>query len=195
MTRSTRRLVALFAGAALVLAACGGGGSDESSGSNVSAEGSTSGGSGSGSSGSGDSGSSGSINVEVGGGFDGSVQACGELSGAFAALMLGPSAALFADQGGLEDMRKQLSGQTLRVPDALKDQFETLDAAYAQITEALDGVTLSEAMNDPAAMERVDEATSAYDTDEVQAALDDVGRFLEENCTNFGPGDFGTDDN
>jgi len=183
MSRPSVRIVALLAGVALLVSACGGGSSDESAGS-VSSEGSapatTAG-----------SGSSGSADIEFGGEFDGSVKACSELSAAFASLALGPSMAFVGGEESLAELRAQLGGQTFRVPAELEDAFGVIDDAYAELEAALGGATINDAMTDPAAMQRIEEASAVYDTAEVQAALDQVGEFLEANCTDVDLGDLG----
>lgn len=185
MQRSAVRILALLAGLTLMVSACGGGGgSDESAEGGSSSEQSTSSGQSDG------SGSSGTAEIEFGGEFDGSVEACGQLSGAFASLMLGPSMALIGGTEDLAEMRQQLSGQTFRVPAELEEPFQIIDDAYAQIERDLEGLNLTDAMGDPEAMARLDEATSAYNTPEVQGALEEVGAFLEANCTDFDLGDF-----
>lgn len=182
MRRPTVRLLALFAGLALVVSACGGGGSDEDSSSGgESLQGSSSGG----------SGSSDTGDIEFGGDFDGSLQACTEVASAFGSIALGPSMLLIGGEGDLGDVREQLSGRTFRVPAELEGPFEVVDEAYAQIEEALDGVNLNDAMTDPAAMERFEAAAEVFDTDEVRNALDEVSAFLEANCTDFDVSDFG----
>lgn len=182
MLRSAVRILALFAGLTLVVSACGGGGGEEPSG-DASSQ-STSSGQSEG------SGSSGTAEIEFGGEFDGSVEACGQLSGAFTSLALGPSMALIGGTEDLAGIREQLSGQTFRVPAELEEPFRIIDDAYAQIERDLEGVNITDAMGDPEAMARLDEATSAYSTPEVQGALEEVGAFLEANCTDFDPGDF-----
>ena len=185
MHRPTARILALFAGLALVVSACGGGGSDESSSSGgESLQGSSSGGSGG-------SGSSDTGDIEFGGDFDGSVQACTEVASAFGSIALGPAMLLIGGEGDLGDVREQLSGQTFRVPAELEEPFRVVDDAYAQIEESLDGVNLNDAMTDPAAMERFEEAAAVFDTDEVRNALEEVSAFLEANCTDFDVSDFG----
>jgi hypothetical protein len=187
MTRPTVRIVALLAALALAVSACGGGGSDESSSGSESLQGSSSGGSSS----SGDSGSSGTADVEFGGDFDGSVSQCLEIAQAFGVIAMGPSMALLSGDQSIEDVRKQLGGETFTVPSELEGPFEVLDNAFAELEQSLDGINISDALGDPAAMERIEEASAVYDTDEVRNALEEVGTFLEDNCTDFNASDFG----
>lgn len=183
MPRSAVRILTLLAALTLVVSACGGGSSEESSG-DGSSQGTSSGQSEG-------SGSSGTAEIEFGGEFDGSVEACGQLSAAFVSLSIGPSMAMIGGAEDLAELREQLSGQTFRVPAELEEPFGVIDEAYAQIERDLEGLNLNDAMGDPEAMARLDEATSAYNTPEVQAALEEVGAFLEANCTDFDLGDLG----
>ena len=112
------------------------------------------------------------------------------MSAAFVSLSIGPSMAMIGGAEDLAELREQLSGQTFRVPAELEEPFGVIDEAYAQIERDLEGLNLNDAMGDPEAMARLDEATSAYNTPEVQAALEEVGAFLEANCTDFDLGDF-----
>lgn len=186
MTRPTVRIVALLAALALAVSACGGGSSDESSSGSESLQGSSSGGSG-------DSGSSGTVDIDVefDGGFDGSLNQCLEIAQAFGIIAMGPSMALLSGGEGIEDVRKQLGGETFTVPSELEGPFEVLDEAYASTEEALEGFDYTDALGNPEAMERIEEASAAYDTDEVRAALEEVSAFLQDNCTDVNISDLG----
>lgn len=138
----------------------------------------------------GTSGSAGAADVQVGGGFDGSVEACAELSAAFASLAIGPSIGFLAGDDGVAELRAELSGRTLRVPAVLEDPFAVLEEAYASLDAALGGLDFTDAISDPAALERFEQASSAFNTPAVQQALGEVEAFLEDNCTDFSAGDF-----
>lgn len=177
MSRSRTALVALFAVAALVVAACGGSDSESTS------------------SGSPDTTAGGSSgvttpDVEVGGGFDGSVEACTELASAFAIVAAGPFMALMGEGQETIDFNEALAEIDARVPSELADEFETIETAYAKFDEALGGASITEAMTDPAVAERVEDASSALDDPKVQEAIETVGTFLEDNCSEFGVTDF-----
>jgi len=178
MSRSRTALVALFAVAALVVAACGGGDSE-----------STSSGSPDTTAGSGSSGVT-TPDVQVGGGFDGSVEACQELSAAFALIVGGPFMAMVAGEQDMADFNEALAEIDARVPSELADEFKTIESAYAEFNEALGGASITEAMTNPAVAERLEEASSALDNPEVEQAIETVGTFLEDNCKEFGITDF-----
>lgn len=183
MQRPVIRILALLAGLALVASACGGGG-EESSGDGSSSQATSSGQAN-------DSGPSGSADIEFGGGFDGSVADCTEIASAFGLIVLGPSMLMIQGDEGLDDVREELSGRSFTVPAELEEPFGIIDAAFADVERALDGASLTDAMTDPQVMERLEEAGAAYDTPEVQGALEDVSAFLQENCSDLDPGDLG----
>jgi hypothetical protein len=180
MPRPTLRLVALVVAATLGVAACGGSG-DDGAADGVAADGPGTTASG------GDA--TGGAEVEFSEGFDGSPEACADLSSAFVAISLGPVATLFAGQEDVAEIRGQLEGRNFAAPTELEPAFATVEEAFAAISEAVGGATLDELMSDPDAMARVEEVAATYDTGEVDAALEEIAAFLEENCGSFEPGD------
>lgn len=178
MSRSRISLIAVLAAAALTVAACGGGDSE-----------STSSGSSDTTAGSGSSGVT-TPDVAVGGGFDGSVEACQELAAAFALIAGGPFMAMVAGEQDMTDFNEALADIDARVPSELADEFATIEAAYTEFNEALGGASITEAMTNPAVAERVEQAAESLDDPKVQEAIETVGTFLEDNCTDFGVTDF-----
>ena len=182
MNRPTVRVIALLAALTLAVSACGGG-SDEASGDGSSQD--TPSGSSEG------TGSSGSADVEVGGDFDGSIEACGQIASAFSLVAVGPATVLLQGEESFTDVREQLAGETFTIPAELEEPFGVLEEAYAELERELEGVNLDEVLADPQAADRLDELITSYNNDEVQGAIEEIGAFLEANCTGFGPGDIG----
>lgn len=173
MTRARLNLMALVAVATLVLAACGGGDSDTTTSGDSPAT--TSGGSG-----------VTTPEISVGGGFDGSLEACTELASAFLVVAAGPLMGFVGGADGAAEFEESLADLNVRVPSELADEFAIIEAAYAEFNAVLGGASLSDMMDDPAVAERFDEASAALDDPEVEEALETMGGFLEDNCSEFG---------
>lgn len=176
MSRSRSTLLAFVAVTALLLAACGGSDTDSTAGESP---GTTA------------DGSSGvtTPNVEVGGGFDGSVEACTELASAFVAVAALPVMGMLGGDT-LADVEEALADINARIPSELADEFRIIEAAYAQYADAMGDSTMADIMSDPSVAEKLGQAAEAFDDPEVEQAIDTVGQFLEDNCSEFGYTDF-----
>jgi hypothetical protein len=172
MTRTRTTLLAMLAVAALLAAACGGGDSESSTGDSPAT---TSGGS---------SGAE-TPDIAVGGGFDGSLEDCTQLASAVTAVVALPMMGMLGEDA-ITDVEESLSGIDARIPSELEDEFGTLESAYAEYAAALDGATIADIASDPTVGEKFEQAAAAFDNPEVEAALDTIGTFLEDNCSEFG---------
>lgn len=170
MARTRGAHVALLAATVLAVAACGGGDSDSATSDTTAGNGSS---------------VIPSPDIEVGGGFDGSVQDCQELVSAFSVLALGPYTGLFGGEQEATEAEDVFADINARVPAELTDEFETIEAAYAKFEEALGGDSIAAAASDPALAARLQEAAAEFDSPNVQEAIDTVGTFLEDNCQQF----------
>ena len=172
MTRSRTTLLAMLTVAALTAAACGGGDSESST---ADSPATTAGGS---------SGME-TPDIEVGGGFDGSVEDCTQLAAAVTAVVALPMMGMLGEDA-ITDAEDALSGIDARIPAELEDEFRLLESAYAEYSAALDGASIADIASDPTVGEKFEQAAAAFDNPEVEAALDTVGTFLEDNCSEFG---------
>lgn len=172
MIRSRSTLLAMLAVAILVLAACGGGDSNTTTGESSATT------------------SGGSVvttpEVSVGGGFDGSLEACTELASAFLVVAAGPVMGFVGGADGAAEFEESLADLNVRVPSELADEFAIIEAAFAEFNAVLGGASMSDMMDNPAVAERFEEASAALDDPEVEEALDTMGEFLEDNCSEFG---------
>jgi hypothetical protein len=176
MLRSRSTILALLAVTTLLLAACGGNDTDSTAGESpgTTADGSS---------------DVTAPNVEVGGGFDGSVEACAELASAFVAVAGLPMMGMLGGDA-LADVEEALADLDARVPSELADEFRIVEGAYAQYADAMGGSTMADIMSDPSVAENMGKAAEAFDDPEVEQAIGTVGQFLEDNCSDFGFTDF-----
>ena len=116
------------------------------------------------------------------GGVASSSANCIEANSAYAALVLAPASFTSgASQDEIDKFEQQAADLKAKIPSELKDDFETVSAAYKDYAELLRGFNASDAFN-PATMEKQQQATDKISTPEVTAAQGRIDAYFSDNC-------------
>jgi len=116
------------------------------------------------------------------GGVASSSASCIEANSAYAALVLAPASFTSgASQDEIDKFEQQAADLKAKIPSELKDDFETVSAAYKDYAELLRGFNASDAFN-PATMEKQQQATDKISTPEVTAAQGRIDAYFSDNC-------------
>lgn len=86
-----------------------------------------------------------------------------------------------------EPMARAMSDVASSAPSEIRDSFETMAERFEEVADRLEGVVidLSDPMGiDPEAASRLEALETSFD-DEFEAASDQVGEWLEANCSDF----------
>ena len=116
------------------------------------------------------------------GGVASSSANCIEANSAYAALVLAPASFTSgASQDEIDKFEQQAADLKAKIPSELKDDFETVSAAYKDYAELLRGFNASDAFN-PATKEKLQQATDKISTPEVTAAQGRIDAYFSDNC-------------
>jgi uncharacterized lipoprotein YehR (DUF1307 family) len=88
-----------------------------------------------------------------------------------------------ATQEELDKFEQQAADLKAKIPAELKDDFETVAAAYKDYAELLKGLDMTDALN-PATMQKLQQASEKLSTPEVQAAQQRIDDYFKANCGN-----------
>ena len=116
------------------------------------------------------------------GGVASSSASCIEAASAYATLFLASAGFTSgASQEEIDQFEQNAADLKAKIPSELKDDFETVSAAYKDYAELLRGFNASDAFN-PATMEKQQQATDKISTPEVTAAQGRIDAYFSANC-------------
>lgn len=101
---------------------------------------------------------------------------------AFAALVLAPLGFTGgASQEQIDKFEKDTADLEAKIPPELKDDFETVAAAYKEYGETLKGIDLSDVTNGDS-LDTLEEASKKLDSQDVKDAQDHIQAYFDDNC-------------
>jgi hypothetical protein len=107
---------------------------------------------------------------------------CIEASTAYASLFLASAGfASGATQEELDQFEKNANDLKAKIPDEVKDDFETVANAYRDYIEQLKGLDMTDAFNADT-MAKLQAAAEKISTPEVEAAQDRIDKYFTDNC-------------
>jgi hypothetical protein len=113
----------------------------------------------------------------------GNLDDCAEAAGVFASVVAAPFAFIggAASDEQIAEWESQVEEFKDKVPADLQDDYDTLSAAYDEFAQALEGLSLSDLVN-PATQQALQDASAAIESDDVQAAQENLQEYYESNC-------------
>ena len=107
---------------------------------------------------------------------------CISASAAYASLFVQASGfATGADQAQLDQFEQQTQDLKAKIPDSLQADFQTVANAYKQYADTLKGVNFGDILN-PATQQKLQDASSALDSQDVKDAQDRIDSYFKQNC-------------
>jgi hypothetical protein len=109
---------------------------------------------------------------------------CLSASLAYASLVLEPLGFMGgATQEQIDKFEQDTKDLEAKIPDALKDDFETVATAYKAYGEAIKDIDFSDLLN-PDTQQKVEDASKKLDDPDVKAAQDRIQSYFDTNCGN-----------
>jgi len=109
---------------------------------------------------------------------------CLGASVAYASLVLEPLGFVGgATQDQIDQFEQHTQDVQSKIPPELKDDFQTVAAAYKAYGEALKGINFSDILN-PDTAQKMEDASNKLDAPEVKAAQDHIESYFDSNCGN-----------
>ncbi len=108
---------------------------------------------------------------------------CIEAGQVYASVIAAPFAFLggAASEEQIAEWESQVEEFKDKVPSELEDDYNTLRDAYDQFAQAIEGLSLADLVN-PSTQDALQEATDLIDSDEVQAAQENLEEYYQSNC-------------
>ena len=101
---------------------------------------------------------------------------------AYASLVLAPLGfAGGATQEQLDKFEQDTSDLEAKIPSELKDDFETVAAAYKEYGDTLKGIDFSD-MTNADSLDKLEKASEALDSQDVKDAQDHIQAYFDDNC-------------
>jgi len=109
---------------------------------------------------------------------------CLGASVAYASLVLEPLGFVGgATQDQIDQFEQHTQDVQSKIPPELKDDFQTVAAAYKAYGEALKGINFSDILN-PDTAQKMEDASNKLDAPEVKTAQDHIESYFDSNCGN-----------